>query len=222
MVGLQETTAEQLAGILTARATGRYAAYPDPGTGDLNVESSLVWDTRRFEATRKMTIRTQFIARVLPRPIVKLRHRVTGRQICVMDVHNAPWDYQRKRNQATKVQIEKIAELRDSGLARVLHRRHEREAHHPVQGAAAVPSCAVPYGGRLNGEGECINPRRRMRVDWIFGSKFVKWSGFSYSKPPLVSLVHRPLGSGGERPGSLTGRSGCGRGLSPPAACVRG
>jgi len=45
-----------------------------------------------------------------------------------------------------------------------------------------------PYGGRLNGSGECINPRGRMRVDWIFGSKFVKWSGFSYSKPPLVRL----------------------------------
>jgi hypothetical protein len=27
-----------------------------------------------------------------------------------------------------------------------------------------------------------------MRVDWIFGSKFVKWSRFSYSKPPLVRL----------------------------------
>ena len=67
VAGLQESSAGQLAGILTA-AKGRYAAYPGPEKGDLGVETSLVWNTARFEATRKMTIRTQFIARVLPRP----------------------------------------------------------------------------------------------------------------------------------------------------------
>jgi hypothetical protein len=186
VAGLQETTAGQLAGILTA-AKGRYASYPGPGRGDRNVESSLVWDSRRFAATRKMTIRTQFIARVLPRPIVKLRDRATGRQFWVMDVHNAPWDYQHKRNLATKVQLKKIAELERSGLP-VFYVGDFNEKRTILCKVLRRTELASPYGGRLNGRGECINPRGRMRVDWIFGSKFVKWSGFSYSKPPLVRL----------------------------------
>jgi hypothetical protein len=186
VAGLQETTAGQLAGILTA-AKGRYASYPGPGRGDRNVESSLVWDSRRFAAMRKMTIRTQFIARVLPRPIVKLRDRATGRQFWVMDVHNAPWDYQHKRNLATKVQLKKIAELERSGLP-VFYVGDFNEKRTILCKVLRRTELASPYGGRLNGRGECINPRGRMRVDWIFGSKFVKWSGFSYSKPPLVRL----------------------------------
>ena len=44
VAGLQEPSAGQLAGLLTA-AKGRYAAYPSPTKGDLGVETSLVWDT---------------------------------------------------------------------------------------------------------------------------------------------------------------------------------
>ncbi len=115
VVGLQEPTAGQLQGILTA-ARGRYASHPAPAAGDLAVEAPLVWDTRKYEAVRKMTIRTQFIARVLKRPVVKLRERATGRKFWVMNVHNAPWEYQKKRNRATKVQIAKIKELEKTGI----------------------------------------------------------------------------------------------------------
>lgn len=186
VAGLQEPTAGQLAGILTA-GKGRYAAYPGPEKGDLAVEASLVWDTKRFEATRKMTIRTQFIARVLPRPVVRLRDRATGRQFWVMNVHNAPWEYQKKRNQATAVQLKKIAELERSGLP-VFYVGDFNEKRTILCKVLRRTDLGSPYGGRLNREGACIEPRGRMRVDWIFGSKFVKWSGFSYSKPPLVRL----------------------------------
>lgn len=115
MAGLQEPWAGQLQAILTA-ARGRYAAFPDPAEGDLAVESPLLWDTRRYEATRKTVIRTQFIRRVMPRPVVRLRDKATGRQFWVMNIHNAPWDYQEKRNRATAAQIAKIQELEESGL----------------------------------------------------------------------------------------------------------
>jgi alpha-tubulin suppressor-like RCC1 family protein len=186
VAGLQEPTAGQLAGILTA-AKGRYAAFPDPERGDLSVEASLVWDTRRFEATRKTVIRTQFISRVLPRPVVRLKDRATGRQFWVMNVHNAPWDYQAKRNAATRVQIARIKELEESGLP-VYYVGDFNEKRTILCKVLRKTGLSSPAGGRINAQGECIEPRQRMRVDWIFGSKFVKWSGFSYSKPPLVRL----------------------------------
>lgn len=186
VAGLQEPTAGQLQGILTA-ARGRYQAYPDPSQGDLAVEAPLVWDTRRFEATRKLTIRTQFIARVLKRPVVRLRDRATGRQFWVMNVHNAPWEYQKKRNQATKVQIAKVQELEQSGLP-VFYVGDFNEKKTILCKVLRRTSLDSPYGGRIARDGRCVLPKRRMRVDWIFGSKSVGYSGLSYTRPPLVRL----------------------------------
>ncbi len=186
VVGLQEPTAGQLQGILTA-AQGRYAAYPAPEEGDLAVEASLVWDTRKYEATRKLTIRTQFNARVLKRPVVRLKDRATGRQFWVMNVHNAPWEYQEKRNRATKVQIAKIKELEQSGLP-VFYIGDFNEKRTILCKVLRRTGLISPYGGRINAQGRCVDPRQRMRVDWIFGSRAAKYSGFAYTKPPLVRL----------------------------------
>jgi alpha-tubulin suppressor-like RCC1 family protein len=186
VAGLQEPTAGQLQGILTA-ARGRYAAYPGPGAGDLAVEAPLVWDTRKYEATKTMTIRTQFIARVLKRPVVRLKDRATGREFWVMNVHNAPWDYQEKRNKAVKVQIAKIQELEQSGLP-VFYIGDFNEKRTILCKVLKRTGLISPYGGRINQQGKCVEPRQRMRVDWIFGSGIANYSGFAYSRPPLVRL----------------------------------
>lgn len=186
VAGLQEPTAGQLQGILTA-ARGRYAAYPEPSEGDLAVESAIVWDTRRFAATRKTTIRTQFIARKLKRPVVRLRDKRTGRQFWVMSVHNAPWNYQKKRNQATKVQLEKIQKLEKKGLP-VFYVGDFNEKKTILCKVLRRTGLVSPYGGRLTKQNKCVPPNKRMRVDWIFGSGTARYSGFSYSRPPLVRL----------------------------------
>ncbi len=186
VVGLQEPTAGQLQGILTG-ARGRYAAYPAPEEGDLAVEAALVWDTRKYRATKKMTIRTQFIARVLKRPVVRLKDRSTGRQFWVMNVHNAPWDYQAKRNKAVNAQIAKIKKLEQTGLP-VFYIGDFNEKRTILCKVLRRTGLVSPYGGRLDGRGRCIEPRQRMRVDWIFGSKVAKYGGFAYSRPPLVRL----------------------------------
>ena len=132
----------------------------------------------------------QFISKELPRPIVKLRHKVTGKEIYVINVHNAPWDYQFKRNKATNVQIAKINELRATGTPGVLHRRHEREARDPLQGArqdrpgqpvrrlrTTTPPASAPT--RAAGCGSTGSSARRRR----------RYANFEYTRPPLLSLV---------------------------------
>ena len=115
VVGIQEPDAGQLATILQA-AGGRYASFPTPAMGDLRAESSILWDTDRFTLVKSRTIESQFIRRTLKRPMVELEDNASGREFWVMNVHNAPWEYQKLRNKAVKVQIEKINSLGAKGL----------------------------------------------------------------------------------------------------------
>jgi endonuclease/exonuclease/phosphatase family metal-dependent hydrolase len=186
VVGLQETTADQLAAIV--RAThGAWQAFQTPETGDRGVETALLWRTSVWQATKLDTIRTQFITRVLPRPVVRLRHRATGRQIWVMDVHNAPWDYQAKRNKAVKAQLAKLAELEATGLP-VFYVGDMNEKKTILCKVLRQTGLVTPIGGRLKADGTCVTPKRTMRVDWIFGSKSVGWEGYEQSRDPLVRL----------------------------------
>jgi endonuclease/exonuclease/phosphatase family metal-dependent hydrolase len=134
-----------------------------------------------------MTIRTQFIARVLQRPVVRLKEKATGRQFWVMNIHNAPWQYQKKRNMATKVQLAKVKELEKSGLP-VFYVGDFNEKKTILCKVLRRTGLVSPYGGRIAADGKCVLPRQRMHVDWIFGSPGAKYSGLSYTRPPLVRL----------------------------------
>lgn len=186
VVSLQEASAGQLASILAASG-GRYEAFPGPSAGDLGVETTMLWDKTQWEATRRATITTQFIRRKLKRPVVRLKHIATGRQIWVMGVHNAPWDYQTKRNQAVRVQLEKLQELEATGLP-VFYVGDMNEKMTILCKVLRATDMVSPIGGKITSEGECVKPRQTMRVDWIFGSKTVGWSRFENSRAPLVRL----------------------------------
>ena len=158
IMGLQEPNSDQMFHFLKA-ARGTWDVYPRPESGDDASEAALAWRTSVWELVEATTMMNQFISKELPRPVVKLRHRVTGKEIYVINVHNAPWDYQFKRNKATNVQIAKINELRATGTPGLLHRRHEREARDPLQGARRKTDLVSPFGGAYDAAtGKCTNP----------------------------------------------------------------
>ncbi|PVG83118.1 hypothetical protein DDE18_07265 [Nocardioides gansuensis] len=188
IMGTQEANADQIWHFLKA-ARGTWDAYPRPESGDDAVEAALVWRTSVWELVEATTITTQFISKQLPRPVVKLRHRVTGKEIYVMNVHNAPWDYQRKRDMATRVQIAKLAALRATGLP-VFYIGDMNEKRTLLCKVTSKTDLISPYGGGYNAStGTCPNPPSRMRVDWIFGSPDATYTNFAYTRPPLMSLV---------------------------------
>ena len=43
-----------------------------------------------------------FITQTRHMPLVQLEHRATGRRIWVMNIHNAPQNYQQQRNEAVR------------------------------------------------------------------------------------------------------------------------
>ena len=186
VVGLQEPDAGQLSGILRA-ANGRYVAYPGPHKGDLGVETTILWDTTKFEAVKRSTMVNQFIARNLKRPIVRLREKASGREFWVVNIHNAPRAYQDKRNKAVKVQLAKIKQLEATNIP-VFYIGDFNEKATILCKVLRQTGLVTPKGGRLTKQGKCVTPKS-MRVDWIFGSKSVKWTGFAYTKPPLARLA---------------------------------
>lgn len=186
VVGLQEPTAEQLSAIVSA-GDGAWEVYPTADEGDRRVESPIAWRTDQWEAVEKTTIRTQFINRQLARPVVKLRNRATGKEIWILNVHNAPWEYQAKRNAAVKVEIAKIQELEATGLP-VFFLGDMNEKRTIVCKVLGQTGLVSPGGGRVDSRGACVTPKV-MRVDWIFGSATATYTGFTYSKHPMARLV---------------------------------
>ena len=55
---------------------------------------------------------TPFITQTRDMPLVKLEHRETGRNIWVMNIHNAPQDYQSQRNVARAPRDRRLAKIR--------------------------------------------------------------------------------------------------------------
>lgn len=188
IMGLQEPNSDQMFHFLKA-ARGTWDVWPRPEEGDDASEAALAWRTSVWEAVEKTSMMNQFISKELPRPIVKLRHRVTGKEIYVINVHNAPWEYQFKRDRATNVQIAKIAELRATGLP-VFYLGDMNEKRTLLCKVLSKTDLVSPFGGSYDpATGRCSNPPSRMRVDWIFGSPEASYSNFEYTRPPLLSLV---------------------------------
>jgi alpha-tubulin suppressor-like RCC1 family protein/endonuclease/exonuclease/phosphatase family metal-dependent hydrolase len=188
VVGLQEGSADHLAHLLKS-TRGKWDAYPRPADGELAVEAPLMWRKSVWEATEETTISTQFITKTLARPVLKLRHRVTGKEIYVMNVHNAPWEYQRKRDRATRVQIAKLQELEATGLPVFFIGDMNEKRTLLCKVLEKTDLVSVAGGAYDDATGRCTNPPQRMRVDWIFGSPQATYSGFEMNRHPLLTLT---------------------------------
>ena len=188
IMGLQEPNSDQMFHFLKA-ARGTWDVFPRPESGDDASEAALAWRTSVWELVDAQAMMNQFISKELPRPVVKLRHKVTGKEIYVINVHNAPWDYVYKRNKATNVQIAKINELRATGTP-VFYVGDMNEKREILCKVLSKTDLVSPFGGAYDpASGRCTNPPSRMRVDWIFGSPEASYSNFEYTRPPLLSLV---------------------------------
>lgn len=188
VVGLQELQRDQLAAL--ARATGgRFDFWPGTALGSTGVPQSLMWDTGVWKATYTGSITVPFMGGTRPQPIARLQHLETGREVYVLNVHNSPRDRQGRedeRDKAEAIEVEAVKELRKDGIPVLLvgdFNEHE-EAFCTFTGRAGMQAA---NGGSHTG-GSC-RPPRPMRVDWIFGSTDVEFSGFLMDTGPLVRRI---------------------------------
>ena len=184
IVGTQELDPRQYAAL--SRATdGQFSSWPGMALGEQGVRSSLFWRQSVWEVRAKSYITIPFIQWRRHQPVVRLRHRATGREIWVINVHNAPRDYEAQRDEAVRIEIAKIRELRQSGLPVFFigDMNEKAKVFCKVLGQTDLYS---PLGGSHDGT-TCTLPTAQMRIDWIFGSSDVDFSSYAADRAPLVT-----------------------------------
>jgi endonuclease/exonuclease/phosphatase family metal-dependent hydrolase len=135
-----------------------------------------MWRTDVWEATSRQTIVIPFIRFKRAQPVVRLRNLATGREIWVINVHNAPRGYQAQRNEDVRIEIAKIKQLRESGLP-VFFVGDMNEKATVFCKVVGQTDLFSPMGGNA-GPGWCNPPKTLMRIDWIFGSAGVRFDTF--------------------------------------------
>jgi endonuclease/exonuclease/phosphatase family metal-dependent hydrolase len=187
VIGMQETSSQQVSQILRAAGPGRLASFPDPAKDKVFPETTIFWNPQRFALVRTGTVSSMFIRKPLPRPYVELRDRRTGRAFWVMAIHNAGWDRPGQRREAMLTQLAKIDDLRATGLP-VFYVGDFNEKQPAVCRVLKHGGLASPTGGHLSPTGTCVPPLH-MRIDWLFGPATTQWSGYQYSRQPMVRLT---------------------------------
>lgn len=185
VIGMQEVETSQLAALMRA-TNDEYDVWPGTKVKG-GVQQSLIWRKSMWKATKKTTITIPFIKYQRAQPVVRLQHRATGRQIWVINAHNAPRSLQSQRNEAVRKEIAKIKDLRESGTP-VFFMGDLNEREKVFCKVVGQTDLSSPLGGRVTKDG--CKPPKNMRIDWLFGSKDVEFDGFSMYLSPLKRWVN--------------------------------
>ncbi|MEO5851940.1 MAG: endonuclease/exonuclease/phosphatase family protein [Nocardioides sp.] len=186
VVGFGELQADQYAE-MTQAAPG-FSFYPGTSLGQAGVPTNLMWRTDVWESTYQTSVTIPFVDSTRPMPIVRLRHRESGREIYVMNVHNSPKDSQGRepeRDQAEAIEIAAVNELAKDGIPIFWVGDFNEHAEIFCRVTAETTLVAASGGANLGGPGGC-RPPAAMRVDWIFGSAGTVFTDFLIDTSPAV------------------------------------
>jgi endonuclease/exonuclease/phosphatase family metal-dependent hydrolase len=138
-----------------------------------------------------------------PNPMVRLRSKLTGRNIWVFNVHNSSKNTparQRERNAAVKIEIGKILAQRAKRIPVVfLGDMNERKVIFCK--VVRQTDLRAVTGGHATKK-KCVPPRT-MHLDWIFVSPEFKVRSAAFDRSPQVARItdHSVLNSTTSIPG---------------------
>ena len=173
ILGTQELQDDQLRSLQSR--TGM-AAYPGFAWGTLETDNSILYNPSLYEFVSGSKYTITFVGRPRPQPILRLRHRATGREFYVINTHPSPGGgralVERRNAQAATVSM--IKQLRATGLPVLttgdMNDRAEFYCH-----VVAPAGMSAPNGG--SAVGGCRPPPMPMPVDWVVGGG-VTWSSY--------------------------------------------
>ena len=195
VIGTQELGQSQYDALVRS-TDAAYAAFPGPMNEYKAVMTSILWLKSRWTLVDKETFKVPFIAWPKPRPAVRLRNKATGQEIWVINVHNAPQDLQEQRDEAVKIEIEKIREKMKDGIP-VFFTGDMNEGKTVLCKILLQTDLYSPRGGSVQ-DGQCVPPSGHLRVDWIFGSLGVQFDAYHEWRTTLIgrSTDHHLLMTG--------------------------
>lgn len=187
VVGFQEIQRDQMTWF-TKEAGSTYDVWPGTTEQGNGLQTTIAWKKADWRLLDTDLVTIPFITQTRDMPLVKLEHKATGRTIWVMNIHNAPQDYQQQRNVALQREIDRLKKVVGKGepVFLVGDFNERQRAFCEVTGQLDF---VAPRGGSNVG-GKCQPPSNGLvRIDWIFGSKNVEYSGYREDVSPLVKLI---------------------------------
>jgi alpha-tubulin suppressor-like RCC1 family protein/endonuclease/exonuclease/phosphatase family metal-dependent hydrolase len=202
IIAFQELKADQYTQLQKTLAP-TYAFYPATVDTGKVVWQSVMWDTSQWEFVSAMDVSVPVIGTTRPNPMVRLRSKLTRRNIWVFNVHNSSKntpERQRERNAAVKIEIGKILAQRAKRIPVVfLGDMNERKVIFCK--VVRQTDLRAVTGGHATKK-KCVPPRT-MHLDWIFVSPEFKVRSAAFDRSPQVTRItdHSVLNSTTSIPG---------------------
>lgn len=191
VAGLQEVQRRQYAE-LERRGDQEWDGHPGLSLRPQDSHNSIIWRTAQWRAVERRTVGVPYFrGRIDQMPYVLLRHVRTGQEVWFVNVHN-PADgrfrgnHAAERAEATRIQADLVNRLRAAGDFRtpvvLTGDMNERETYYCRLTARTAMKAA--NGGSVGGPG--CDPPAEARIDWIFGSRELRFGGYRAVVSPLV------------------------------------
>ena len=188
VVGFQELQTQQFK-VMRNIAGDTWEFYPGDQSTAFAMHNSLGWRTDKWQAVEKYLLPIPYFrGKMVPMPYVLLRHVETGRLVWFANFHNpADTKYrpsqEKWRDQAMALQIALANRLWESGLPLIITGDMNEKAEY-FCGMTTLAPMRSASGGSW-GDDACAPPPD-LRIDWIFGSNFVEFSGYRVARAKLI------------------------------------
>lgn len=188
IVGFQELNRvqhDQFMGI----TKGAWDMYPGDELTNYATHNSIAWRTSKWQLVEANTIPiTYFDGKRIPMPYLLMRHKASGRLLWVANFHNPASTRHREpqlkwRTMAKNDEIALANRIHETGVPLIITGdMNERETYHCAMTSRAPMKAA---NGGSYGTTRCVAPRDT-RIDWIFGSSYLRLFNYLAQRTPLV------------------------------------
>jgi endonuclease/exonuclease/phosphatase family metal-dependent hydrolase len=191
VVGFQEMQVKQVDQFMK-KTQGAWGLYPGRQLSNYAAHNSIGWRTAEWKLVEANSIPiTYFNGQLVPMPYVLLRHLDTGRLVWFANFHNPASTKSRPpqakwRKKAKAAQVALANRLHESGVPLVLTGdMNERETYFCAMTTQAPMKSA---SGGSWGASAC-KPPKDVRIDWVFGSNYLKFSNYRVNRGTLVKKI---------------------------------
>ncbi|MGN0062885.1 MAG: endonuclease/exonuclease/phosphatase family protein [Nocardioides sp.] len=178
ILGTQELQADQLNSLV---ANTGMKAYPGYAWGEKETDHSILYDPDVFELVSGEAFHVPLMGRTRPFPVIRLRHKLTTRELYVINTHPSSGGgrYAAERQRGHGIVVGLVNKLVATGLP-VLVTGDMNDRENFYCSVVARTAMTASNGG---GSG-CAPPPGPIAVDWVVGAG-VSWSSYWRDTRPV-------------------------------------
>lgn len=187
VVGFQELQPPQFEKF--NRMTGKkWSVWPGARFERIAMHNSIAWKTRKWDKVDATYMKIPYFkGERVKMPVIKLRHRKTGRNVYFANFHNPADTYgnaQKWRDKARRKQIALAKRKFDQGVPLIITGDMNERDKYFCNMVGKAPMRAA-NGGKNPKNKPCDTPVP-MGIDWIFGTRYIEFTQYSKVESKLV------------------------------------